>query len=86
VWALDKLMPKVTHLLNGAQVIHAQGMNAAELRARYTDQAVELRRHAGNFPALLALHADLVARVLPHIPAAVDTAAREHDCPGQDAA
>jgi 5'-deoxynucleotidase YfbR-like HD superfamily hydrolase len=33
VWALDKLMPKITHLLNGAQVIHAQGMNAAELQA-----------------------------------------------------
>lgn len=66
VWALDKLMPKVTHILNGAQVIHTQGMNAAELRARYVDQAAQLRQHAADFPALLALHAELAARVLPH--------------------
>jgi 5'-deoxynucleotidase YfbR-like HD superfamily hydrolase len=83
VWALDKLMPKVTHLLNSARVIHAQGMSAADLRARYTDQAAELRRHAGDFPALLALHAELVARVLPHVPAVAGTAAREHSCSGR---
>jgi putative hydrolase of HD superfamily len=64
VWALDKLMPKVTHLLNGARVIRTQGMDAAELRQRYTDQAAELRGRAGDFPALLRLHAELVARVL----------------------
>lgn len=64
VWALDKLMPKITHLLNGARVLRIQGMSATELRLRYSDQAVELRRHAGDFPALLALHTDLVARVL----------------------
>jgi putative hydrolase of HD superfamily len=64
VWALDKLMPKVTHLLNGARGIHAQGMTTEELRARYTDQAAELRDRAGDFPAVLGLHADLVARTL----------------------
>ena len=70
VKALDKLMPKITHLLNGLATIRRQQMDVDELRARYTAQRDELRGYAADFPALLDLHAALVARVLARFAAA----------------
>lgn len=64
VKALDKLLPKVTHILNALATIHEQGMGVDELQARYTTQIEELRAYAADFPALLELCAELAARVL----------------------
>lgn len=64
VRALDKLMPKLTHLLNGGVTLRAEGMSAGELRARYDLQEQELLAYADDFPVLMDLRAELVGRVL----------------------
>lgn len=64
VKALDKLLPKITHILNGAKTIRQQGMSLAELAARYEAQIGELSEYAADFPALFDLRTVLVDRVL----------------------
>lgn len=64
VWAVDKLLPKFTHLLNGAAVVAADGMTRAELAGRYEQQRTELGPHCAEFPELLDLHRELAGRVL----------------------
>jgi putative hydrolase of HD superfamily len=65
VRALDKLMPKLTHLRNNCRTLHQHGTTVAELAARYTHQREdELASYAADFPVLLALHAELAARVV----------------------
>lgn len=64
VKALDKLLPKITHILNGAVTIHKQGMTAVELTERYEAQIGELKAYAADFPELFELRAVLVDRVL----------------------
>jgi putative hydrolase of HD superfamily len=73
VKALDKLLPKITHVLNKVATIREEGMTYAELEARYVVQEQEIRAYADDFPALLDLRADLVARVLAIFPAAQPT-------------
>ncbi len=64
---LDKLLPKITHLLNGAATIGAQGMTRDELVARYESQGWELARYADEFPEVEQLRRALVDRVLTQI-------------------
>jgi 5'-deoxynucleotidase YfbR-like HD superfamily hydrolase len=64
VRALDKLLPKLTHLLNGGVTLRAEGMGADELAGRYVAQRQELLEYAADFPVLMDLHAELVGRVL----------------------
>lgn len=64
VKALDKLLPKVTHILNGATTIAEQGMTREQLAARYTTQIGELEQYASDFPELFELRAVLVDYVL----------------------
>lgn len=64
VRALDKLLPKLTHLLNDGVTLRAEGMSVDELAARYTAQRAELLEYAADFPVLMDLHAELVGRVL----------------------
>jgi putative hydrolase of HD superfamily len=61
---LDKLMPKITHILNDAKTIREQGMSRAELVARYEAQGRELERYADQFPEVEELRLALVAEVL----------------------
>lgn len=63
VKAVDKLMPKFTHLLNGAHVIRETGMEH-ELAARYEQQRTEIAAYAGEFPQLLDLHRALADRIV----------------------
>jgi putative hydrolase of HD superfamily len=63
VKALDKLLPKITHILNGAITIREEGMDATALTARYAAQLKELEGYAADFPELFDLRAALVARV-----------------------
>lgn len=64
VKALDKLLPAITHVLNGSTVMDEQHMSRAELVARFEDQQRELESYAADFPPLFDLRADLVALVL----------------------
>jgi putative hydrolase of HD superfamily len=64
---LDKLLPKITHLLNAAATIRREGMTYDQLAARYHLQALELDRYAVEFPELDQLRHALVQRVLAQI-------------------
>lgn len=64
VKALDKLLPKITHLLNGAVTIRKEGVSTAELTERYEHQIGEMQAYAADFPELFELRAELVSRVL----------------------
>lgn len=72
VKALDKLLPKITHVLNGLVTVRTQGMTAEQLAERYEAQFDELMGYAADFPILFELRADLVAQVLALAPAALD--------------
>ncbi len=64
VKAMDKLLPKITHLLNGCVTIHQQGMTYDQLADRYGTQFDELMAYAADFPPLFDLRVELVASVL----------------------
>jgi len=71
VKALDKILPKITHVLNDGATLRAEGMTRAELDARLADQRAELASYAGMFPQLLALHDEMRGRVVALLPDAV---------------
>lgn len=64
VRAVDKILPKITHLLNAARTIQEHGVTAEELRARYAAQGLEVARYAGEWPELLELRWAMVDRVV----------------------
>jgi putative hydrolase of HD superfamily len=64
VKALDKLLPKITHILNGRRTIREQGMDRDELAARYALQGAELLGYAADFPPLFELREELIAMVM----------------------
>lgn len=61
-------MPKIVHLLDGAVGLAELRIGRAELRALEADQRAH---YAAEFDAVLALHAELVARVVT-LPAVAD--------------
>lgn len=63
VKAVDKILPKLTHLLNGAATLRKQGLTAAQVNARYAVQAGQMS-YAAPYPELLGLRAALVRQVL----------------------
>lgn len=69
VKAIDKLLPKITHLLNGGVTIHEEGMSREQLVARWDAQLVELEGYAADFPPLFELRRDLLELVLDRIDA-----------------
>lgn len=71
VKALDKLLPKITHILNGGKTLRDQGFSLPELTARYEQQLNELMAYASDFPPLFELRAAL----LDHVYATVDLSA-----------
>jgi putative hydrolases of HD superfamily len=64
VRALDKLLPKITHILNGCKTIKDEGMLLGRLKLRYANQLVELESYASDFPPLFELRAELVEMVI----------------------
>jgi putative hydrolases of HD superfamily len=64
VKAMDKLLPKITHILNDCQTIKDEGMPLGRLKLRYANQLVELESYAGDFPPLFELRAELVEMVV----------------------
>lgn len=65
VKALDKLLPKVTQLLNGAVTVRAAGMSADDLMARHREQTADMLRYAADFPELFEVLDVLIDRLLP---------------------
>lgn len=66
VRGLDKVLPKIVHLLDGATGLIEQGMSRTELAAVFSAQRTDMAGYCGEFTELMGLHADLVARVLTH--------------------
>jgi putative hydrolase of HD superfamily len=64
VKALDKLLPKITHILNNCQSIRDEGMSPADLDFRFAAQHIELTQYANDFPPLFELYAELVQMVI----------------------
>jgi putative hydrolase of HD superfamily len=65
VRAVDKLLPKITHLLNDGAVLDEHDMGTTELTERYEEiQLPEMLSYAGEFLDLFVLRKDLVDRVL----------------------
>jgi hypothetical protein len=64
VRAVDKILPKVVHLLDGAKGLVEEHMTAAELREVFGRQATDMQAYAGDFPELLDLRAELVERTI----------------------
>jgi 5'-deoxynucleotidase YfbR-like HD superfamily hydrolase len=77
VKAIDKFLPKVTHILNGLTTVRESGMTLDELALRYTYQAVEIAEYAGDFPSLETLRKQLVDAVFDAAIAPVTAAAGE---------
>ncbi len=73
---VDKIMPKVCHILNGGVSVRAQNMTAAVLAERYEVQRDQIRGWAEKFPIdlnmdmLLAIYDILVGRELDIVKAA----------------
>ncbi|SMC98980.1 HD domain-containing protein [Kibdelosporangium aridum] len=63
VKAMDKLLPKITHIANGGRTLRDQGFTMRELIGRYERQLRELQDYAADFPPLLELRAELVSWV-----------------------
>jgi 5'-deoxynucleotidase YfbR-like HD superfamily hydrolase len=66
VRGLDKILPKIVHLLDGCTGLHEQRMDQAELTEVFNRQREDMTRYVGEFTTLMDLHAELVARVLTH--------------------
>lgn len=64
VKALDKLMPKITQLLNGAVTIRSSGMSPDDLAARHREQTADMRQYASDFPELFDVLDVLITRLL----------------------
>lgn len=61
---MDKILPKIVHLLDGAKGLLEEGMTAGGLRGVFERQAADMARYAGDFPELLELRAELVERTI----------------------
>lgn len=72
VKGVDKLLPKLTHILNGARTVREQGMDAEALAARYAVQEVEMAEYASEFPELMKLRELLVDMCLEVMQRAAD--------------
>jgi putative hydrolases of HD superfamily len=64
VKALDKLTPKLTHILNEGRTLILRDTDQRTLIARYEAQLRELRSYAADFPPLFDLYDQLVVWVL----------------------
>lgn len=64
VRGLDKIMPKVVHLLDGAAGLVEQQMSRTELIDVFTRQRADMAGYVGEFTELMALHAELAGWVV----------------------
>lgn len=75
VRAVDKLLPKILHILNRCRSLLDEGITPEEIRDRYLLQRSELAEYSAEWPIIAELHTDLVGRVLDIYGATFDEAA-----------
>jgi putative hydrolases of HD superfamily len=63
VWALDKLIVKITNLFAGCRDITVQGVDAPRWAEMVAEQRPKLEKYAGDFPGLLGVYDRLCAEV-----------------------
>lgn len=68
VKAVDKLIPKVTHILNKGATLRARDITKDDVRKTYADQEAAMRAYAPDFPEILQLRKELAERMLDVIP------------------
>ena len=66
VRGLDKVLPKIVHLLDGCTGLRELHMDRAELTEVFRCQGEDMAGYVGEFTALMEVRATLVARVLHH--------------------
>jgi putative hydrolases of HD superfamily len=64
VRAVDKDMPKLVHVEDGARGLAEEGIGAAELAGIYQRQADDISQYAGEWTELAQLHRELSGRVV----------------------
>lgn len=64
VRAVDKLMPKITHILNNGRTFEDSGVDGAHVRRFLDKQREDLMTYAGEFEGLMRLRDLLVSRVI----------------------
>ena len=73
VKAMDKLLPKITHILNDCATPIADGMSFDDLAHRYAIQVDEIRAYAADFGPLWDLRFALIEMVMTKMPLAMET-------------
>lgn len=66
VRGLDKVLPKIVHLLDACTGLREQNMGRAELTDVFERQRDDMSGYVGEYEALMSLRAELVDRVLDH--------------------
>jgi putative hydrolase of HD superfamily len=64
VRGVDKILPKVVHILDGCAGLIDHGMGSAELATVFTEQQASMATYVGEFAELMALRAELVDRTM----------------------
>ncbi|HEX9337764.1 MAG TPA: HD domain-containing protein [Pseudonocardiaceae bacterium] len=64
VRGVDKILPKIVHLLDGCIGLTDRRMTPTELAGLFDAQRADMTGYVGEFTDLLALHADLAGRVI----------------------
>lgn len=72
VRGLDKLLPKIVHLLDGCTGLRELGIHRTELTEVFRQQRDDMARYVGEFTDLMDLRATLAGRVINH-PDLMDT-------------
>lgn len=67
VKAVDKIIPKTTHILNKGATLRSQGIKQHEAEATYKDQGNDMRAYAADFPEIFELRDELIERMFKAI-------------------
>lgn len=64
VRAVDKIIPKATHILNHGATLRSQTISKADARKTYAQQGEDMKTYASDFPEILELREELIERML----------------------
>jgi 5'-deoxynucleotidase YfbR-like HD superfamily hydrolase len=84
VWAVDKQLPKLLHILNRGATVREELATVSELTERYAIQNAQIRERASQFPQLADLHEILVKRMLAAVDAGPECPVTGESCPGNE--
>ncbi len=63
VKALDKAIPKITHILNRGAAYRSSGLTQAHAQEIYDVQRIDMQKYAGDFPEVMELRDYLIEEV-----------------------